>query len=219
MAVKPPVSEFVITDQESFVRALDGTRKFRQLSHQGLHAKLGFRGPVDILRGVKTNLRSDTLVPAFAKLSFEMLLRPAGDRKQEWIFTDQEGFVKALDGMRRYCKLTPQGLADKLNSTAVASLIRGSKDNLRSDSLFSALKVLEFELVVRNITTSTRTQRRLELLKAASQRGEGKDAPDLEITQFDPRRDERGRLKADAVLTDQERADVEAMLDEYGSFN
>lgn len=221
MASKPPVQEWVVTDQESFVKAVDGVRKFRQLSLQDLYSKLGNRGPTDLIRGYKNNLNCSNLIHAITSLEMELLLRPTEDRATQWVFTSDEGFKDALDGMRRLRGYSPQGLHNLLGSRSITMIIRGVKTNMRSSSLIQALGALNFELVFRRITTSSKVQRRLDLLRAAkegSERGKGKDAPDLEITQSDLRRDERGRLKPQAVLTEQEKAEAEALLERYSSF-
>lgn len=218
MASKPPVQEWVATDQESFVRALDGVRKFRQLNLQSLFRRMGNRSASDLIAGRKQHIRSDSLILTVTGLDMELVLRPV-ERDCEWIFDDQDSFIRAVDQMRRHRGYSPAGLGHALGKRALADLIRGTAVNVRSDSLITALAVLRFELVLRGITTSTKAQRRLAILKAESQeRGKGKDAPDLETTQSDPRRDERGRIRPEVVLTEQEKEQAEAVLAEYGKF-
>jgi len=131
----------------------------------------------------------------------------------EWIITDAESLRAALDGMRRKRRLNLEGLFHKVKGRMAGAFIQGRKDNLRSDTVINMVNALEFELVIREPSTS-KAARRLAMLRAEHESKSKefvREAVEEQVTGSD--RDAEGKLTR--PLTDQERAEVEALLDEY----
>lgn len=133
----------------------------------------------------------------------------------EWIIHDTQSLRDALDGMRRKRKLSFEGMFHRLGGRTIGAFLKGRQDNVRSDSLISAVNGLEFELVIRE-PQRTRTMQRLEALRAESRQAK-KDSLVLAMEEqaSGVGRDESGKLTRE--LTPQERAQVEELLERYSN--
>jgi len=131
----------------------------------------------------------------------------------EWIIADAESLRAALDGMRRKRRLNLEGLFHKVKGRMAGAFIQGRKDNLRSDTIINMVNALEFELVIREPSTSKQA-RRLAAIRAEHENKSKefvREAIEEQVTGTD--RDTEGKLTR--PLTEQERLEVEALLDEY----
>lgn len=137
----------------------------------------------------------------------------------EWIITDKESLVRALDGMRKKRRMSLQDLYNATHNRSPADVIRGRQKNIRSDSLVGVIGALDFELVIREKSTR-KAKRRVEILREEAQvRAEQAQAAQVDAVQEgsdDERDGNTGHLKR--PLTDEERADAEALLERYGRF-
>jgi hypothetical protein len=131
----------------------------------------------------------------------------------EWIITDAESLRAAVDGMRRKRRLSLEDLFHRTKGRMAAAFIQRRKDNLRSDTIINVVTSLEFELVIREPSTS-KSSRRLATLRAEHE-SKSKEAIRQAIEEQVSGSDRDAEGKLTRPLTEQERLEVEALLDEY----
>lgn len=141
----------------------------------------------------------------------------------EWVLKDQEALRAALPAMLKFRKVNLEQLAWNMARNGVprnilAAFMRGSQKNLRADSFFDSMEALDLEIVVRRKSQS-KTKTQVEALRR--ERGlppaeEVHRAAVLALVPEDARDPNTGHLLR--PLTEQERAEAHALLDEYGSF-
>lgn len=124
----------------------------------------------------------------------------------EWVIHDADSLRAAIRGMKAKRKLSLEDIFHKMGSRVLNKIIRGEQDNLRSDSIIRAVNELGFELVIRE-PQRTKTQQRLAALRAE------RDKVPPESAVADPDRDGQGKLTR--PLTDEERSQVEDLLERY----
>lgn len=133
----------------------------------------------------------------------------------EWILSDADSLRRALDGMRRQRKLSWEDLFHRAKGRNFYAFFHGVTANLRSDSLLRLAENLDYEVVIRPISTP-KMQRRLALLASEKQAREAEQAAREQVQEFEAEgRDETGKLK---VLTQRQHDEAEALLEEYGKF-
>lgn len=88
----------------------------------------------------------------------------------EWVLTSVEDVRACLKGMMAKRRWNQERLAGQMGTSSIFSaFLRGKQDNLKILTFIRAILAMEFELVVREPTTS-KTQRRLAALKAEKER-------------------------------------------------
>lgn len=152
----------------------------------------------------------------------------------EWVLTDTESLRTALSAMKKQRRLSLEDLFHRMGARLLNRFFRSEQDDLYFRTVMKAVEAMEYELVIRE-PQKTKTQQRLEALRkeregtrAGEDRGRALrpnpnfDPPlpatltdEVEATHFDPRRDERGRIRPEFELTEQEKAEAEALLAEY----
>lgn len=137
----------------------------------------------------------------------------------EWIITDKASLYRALDGMRRKRQLSKEDMYRKLKNRTAVDVLRGKQENLRSDTLILTVNGLDFELVIREISTSNKSQRRVAALREEAERRTQeklREAMEEKVTGIDERDPQTGHLKR--ALTPEEEAEVDRLLNEYSSY-
>lgn len=140
----------------------------------------------------------------------------------EWVLPDKEALRKALPAMLRWRKVNLEGLAwlmarDGVARNVLAAFIRGTQENLRSDTLFDVIDALGLEIVVRR-KSGTAIAKKTAALKA--ERGlpstprDAAVALDAELAKIAPdARNDNGKMNR--PLTEAERAEAHELLDKY----
>lgn len=148
----------------------------------------------------------------------------------EWVLTDTESLRTALSAMKKQRGLSLEDLYHRMKARLLNRFFRREQDDLYFRTVMSAVTAMEYELVIRE-PQKTKTQKRLEALRKereGTRAGEVKgraarpnpefdpELPEPRKMSFDPRRDENGRIIG--KLTEQEKEQAEALLDEYSKF-
>lgn len=154
----------------------------------------------------------------------------AGRPNIEWVLTDTESLRTALSAMKKQRGLSLEDLYHRMKARLLNRFFRREQDDLYFRTVMNAVTAMEYELVIRE-PQKTKTQQRLEALRKereGTRAGEVKGRaarPNLEFDpelpeprkmSFDPRRDPAGRIVG--KLTDEERAQAEAALEQYGKY-
>lgn len=88
----------------------------------------------------------------------------------EWVLTSIEDVRACLKGMMAKRRWNQERLATQMGTSSIFSpFLRGLQDNMKILSFIRAVLAMEFELVVREPTTS-KSQRRLAALRAEKER-------------------------------------------------
>lgn len=148
----------------------------------------------------------------------------------EWVLTDTESLRAALSAMKKQRKFSLEDLYHRMGARLLNRFFRREQDDLYFRTVMSAVTAMEYELVIRE-PQKTKTQQRLEALRkeregtrAGQVNGRAArpnpefdpELPEPRKISFDPRRDEQGRILG--KLTDEEKAQAEALLDQYGKY-
>lgn len=133
----------------------------------------------------------------------------------EWVVHDAASLRKAMAGMKAKRKKNLESLFRLMGSRVLNRFLAGEQDNLRSDTIFRALEAMQFEMVIREPSTS-KTQKRLALLREEKEKGQQALLREIAEEQAVPGdRDEQGKLTR--PLTAQEQAAVQALLERYAN--
>jgi hypothetical protein len=131
----------------------------------------------------------------------------------EWIIHDAASLRKAMAGMKAKRRLSLEDLFHIMKVRVLNRFLAGEQDNLRSDTIFKAVNGMNFEMVIREPSTS-RTQKRLAALKAEKEQAQAALLRQVAEDQVIPGdRDSDGRLTR--PMTEQEKAQVEELLERY----
>lgn len=148
----------------------------------------------------------------------------------EWVITDTESLRAALSAMKKHRKLSLEDLYHRMGARLLNRFFRKEQDDLYARTVINAVLAMEYELVIR-VPQASKTQKRLDALRreregtrAAQAMGRAMrpdpsfdpELPEPRKMSFDPRRDENGRIIG--KLTEQEKEQAEALLDEYSKF-
>ncbi len=150
--------------------------------------------------------------------------------KIEWVLSDTESLRTALSSMKKHRNLSLEDLFHRMGARLLNRFFRKEQDDLYFRTVMNAVTAMEYELVIRE-PQKTKTQQRLDVLRKereGTRAGEVKgraarpnpafdpELPEPRKISFDPRRDEKGRIIG--KLTDEEKAQAEALLDQYGKY-
>lgn len=150
--------------------------------------------------------------------------------KIEWVITDTESLRAALSAMKKHRRLSLEDLYHRMGARLLNRFFRKEQDDLYARTVISAVLAMEYELVIR-VPQTSKTQQRLDVLRKereGTRAGEAKgraarpnpefdpELPEPRKMSFDPRRDPAGRIVG--KLTDEERAQAEAVLEQYGKY-
>lgn len=131
----------------------------------------------------------------------------------EWVVHDAASLRKAMAGMKAKRRFSLEDLFQRMGARLLNRFLAGEQDNLRSDTIFKALEAMQFEMVIREPSTS-KTQKRLALLREEKEKGQQALLREIAEEQAVPGdRDEQGKLTR--PLTPQEQAAVQALLERY----
>lgn len=151
----------------------------------------------------------------------------SGKRHQvvlEWVLRNQEDLRVALPAMLKFRKMNLEKLSwvmsrNGVPRSLVGAFIRGSQKNLRFDSFVDTIEALDLEVVVRR-KSQNKTKAQVEALRRERGLPPGEEvhrAAVLALVPEEARDPATGHLLR--PLTEQERAQAHALLDEYGSFS
>lgn len=136
-----------------------------------------------------------------------------------WTIVTVEDFRTSLPLMLKFKKLNQEGLGWLMGKgvvcrTLFSAFLLGKQNDVKLSSFLDAMEAMELEVVVRRKTDKA-DRRRAALVaeREAAKAEQAKDAKRAELAEQG--RDADGKLK---VLTPQVRAEVDELLDKYGSF-